>query len=58
MSERAELARETVDVFVDVVRSRPGERGDQTHAETHDSPSVVGERGAARTRRGRPSLSI
>jgi len=46
--ERAQLAGEAVDVLVDVVRARPGERSDQTDAETHDSPSVVRERRAAR----------
>jgi hypothetical protein len=46
--ERAQLPGEAVDVLVDVVRPRPGERSDQADAETHDSPSVVGERQAAR----------
>ena len=40
--ERAQLAGEAVDVLVDVVRARPGERSNQTDAETHDSPSVGG----------------
>ena len=35
VAERAELRRDTRHVFVDVVRLRPGERRDETDAQSH-----------------------